>query len=299
VTEQIDGQALAQWRRMAQQQAQRQGLDPKELDWLLQHCTGLDRLALYLETFSTQSAIPSSHSLDTLKALWQRRLQDRFPVQYLLGKAPWRQFWLQVSPAVLIPRPETELLIDIVQEQMERPENQALADGAWVDLGTGSGAIALSLADLLPRATLYAVDRSPEALAVAQQNSQDWGLSERIQFVPGSWWEPLAQLRGQVAGMVSNPPYIPRPEIPQLQPEVARHEPRIALDGGWDGLDCLKHLVDTAPAYLQSGGLWLVELMAGQAPQIQTCLEQQGCYHSVQIQRDLAGIERFVLAYRC
>ncbi|WP_353672359.1 peptide chain release factor N(5)-glutamine methyltransferase [Synechocystis sp. LKSZ1] len=299
MTEWIDGQALAQWRRMAQQQAQDQGLDPKELDWLLQHCTGLDRLALHLETFTTQTAIPANHNLDALKALWQRRLQNRYPVQYLLGKAPWRQFWLRVSPAVLIPRPETELLIDIVQEQLERPENQALARGNWVDLGTGSGAIALSLADLLPQAPLYAVDKSPEALAVAQQNSQDWGLSEQIQFLQGSWWEPLAQLRGQFAGMVSNPPYIPRQEIPQLQPEVARHEPIAALDGGLDGLDCLNQLVDTAPDYLQAGGLWLVELMAGQAPLIQARLEEQGCYHSIQIRRDLAGIERFVLAYRC
>ena len=284
---------------MAQRQSQCQGIDPRELDWLIQHCTELDRLALRLETFATQAAIPASHSLEALDRLWQRRLQDRYPVQYLLGKAPWRQFWLQVSPAVLIPRPETELLVDLVQEELADGKHQALVKGAWVDLGTGSGAIALGLADLLPRATLYAVDRSSEALAIARQTSHQAGLSQRITFYQGSWWQPLPHLRGQVAGMVSNPPYIPCQEIRQLQPEVARHEPSTALDGGLDGLDCLNHLVDSAPDYLQAGGLWLVEVMAGQAPLIQARLEQQGHYHSIQSRRDLAGIERFVLAYRC
>jgi release factor glutamine methyltransferase len=119
-----------------------------------------------------------------------------------------------------------------------------------------------------------------------------------IQFYEGSWLQPLAHLKGQLSGMVANPPYIPSAMVPALQPEVARHEPHLALDGGIDGLDCLRHLVTTAPDYLQSGGIWLVETMAGQANTVVALLEQQGSYHQMQIHSDLAGIDRFVLAYR-
>ncbi|MBD0341341.1 MAG: protein-(glutamine-N5) methyltransferase, release factor-specific, partial [Microcoleus sp. Co-bin12] len=110
--------------------------------------------------------------------------------------------------------------------------------------------------------------------------------------------EPLAFLKGQVSGMVSNPPYIPSSTVLTLQPEVVRHEPHLALDGGFDGLDCIRHLVETAPDYLESGGVWLVEMMAGQAEAVADMLESHGSYGKVQIFSDLAGIARFALAYR-
>jgi len=165
-------------------------------------------------------------------------------------------------------------------------------------LGTGSGAIAIGLASVFPSAKIHAVDRSASALAIAQSNAQNLGYGDRIQFYLGDWWEPLASLEGQVSGMVSNPPYIPSSLIPQLQPEVANHEPHSALDGGDDGLDCICHLVATAPNYLRSGGVWLIELMAGQAEAVCELLWQQGNYIDVRVYADLAGIERFALAYR-
>ncbi len=144
----------------------------------------------------------------------------------------------------------------------------------WADLGTGSGAIALGLATAFPQAQIHAVDVSPAALAIAHRNAETYGLGDRIHGHLGRWFEPLAHLAGQLSGMVSNPPYIPNADVPHLQPEVARHEPHLALDGGSDGLDCVQILIDAAPNYLVSGGLWLVELMQGQATTVAQRLHQ-------------------------
>lgn len=292
----VEGQALADWRKKAQAEAIAAQIAPEEVDWLLQHCTDLDKLSLRLGTFAGKDRIACTYSLTVLNQIWQRRIVERCPIQYLVGAAPWRHFLLQVSPSVLIPRPETELLIDLVLAQVRH--YPALATGNWVDLGTGSGAIALGLASVLPQASIHAVDQSTDALAIAVSNAQKYDLADRIQFYQGSWWQPLTTLRGKIAGMVSNPPYIPSSDLPGLQPEVAHHEPRLALDGGEDGLTAIRYLINTAPAYLQSQGLWLIEMMAGQAPQVETLLREQGSYDAIQIFKDLAGIERFALALR-
>ncbi|HEY9624359.1 MAG TPA: peptide chain release factor N(5)-glutamine methyltransferase [Crinalium sp.] len=293
----ISGQDLWQWRSRAREQAVAAAISPDEVDWLLQEIAGLDRLALRLSTFKNQPELDVTRSLDELDRLWQRRLETRAPVQYLAGTTPWRQFLLAVSPAVLIPRPETECLIDLVVNAIASGHS-TLAEGHWADLGTGSGAIAIALADALPRAIIHAVDRSEAALAIARLNAQRLGLGDRIEFHLGSWFEPLAHFKGQLSGMVSNPPYIPHGLIPTLQPEVAQHEPHLALDGGTDGLDAIRDLVAIAPTYLKPGGLWLIEMMAGQADTVADLLQQHGCYRDISIHTDLAGIERFALAFR-
>ncbi len=287
----ISGLDLWQWRQQAQA-ADAELAD--ELDWLLQ-AAGLDPLSLRLESFK-HSELRLNWSLAELDQLWQRRIQAKVPVQYLAGETAWRQFLLTVSPAVLIPRPETELLIDLAKILATAAPAQ-LQTGHWADLGTGSGAIALGLAAAFPAATVHAVELSAAALQIAQQNAARLGLS--VQFYQGSWFAPLTQLRGQLSAMVANPPYIPQAMIAELQPEVAQHEPHLALDGGLDGLDCIRKLVEAAPAFLIPGGLWLVELMAGQARDVVQLLEQQGEYHLIQIHLDLSGIQRFVSAYRC
>jgi release factor glutamine methyltransferase len=288
----ISDLSLGSWRSTARQLAIDHNVPVEEVDWLLRELTGLDRLALRQALLQTQPvALPIS--VADLTQLWQRRIYDRVPVQYLAGTAPWRQFTLQVSPAVLIPRPETELLIDLA---IAATQNSPTPH--WADLGTGSGAIALGLATAFPRAQIHAVDCSPAALTIAQANANSYGLSDRIQFYSGSWLQPLAAWQGQLSGLVANPPYIPSQMVRSLEPEVAQHEPHLALDGGTDGLDCVRHLVETAPHYLRSGGVWLVELMAGQALAVADLLRHQGSYHEIQIHPDLAGIDRFVLAYR-
>lgn len=292
----MSGQSLWQWRLTAREQAIAANVPVDEVDWLLQDLAGLERLSLRLETFKASETIQLARSLSALTVLWQQRLQERVPVQYLTGVAPWRQFLLNVSPAVLIPRPETECLIDLAIAAVR--STPPLTHGHWVDLGTGSGAIALGLALAFPDATIHAIDRSAAALEIAQSNAQQLNLVDRIKFYEGSWLQPLDHLKGQLSGIVANPPYIPSEMVPALQPEVARHEPHLALDGGADGLDCIRPLVATAPAYLQSGGVWLVEMMAGQAIAVADLLQQQGSYRQIQIYPDLAGIDRFALAYR-
>jgi release factor glutamine methyltransferase len=205
---------------------------------------------------------------------------------------------LAVSPAVLIPRPETEDLVDLAVAAAKNSWVTQLERGHWADLGTGSGAIAIGVADTFPAAMIHAVDYSFEALAIAHKNAQQLGFADRIHFYQGSWWEPLFSLKEQISGMVSNPPYIPSSLVSQLQPEVAKHEPHLALDGGADGLDCIRHLIETSPAYLRPGGVWLIEMMAGQAPTVAELLQNQGSYCKIQIHTDLAGIERFASAYR-
>ncbi|MEH2304956.1 peptide chain release factor N(5)-glutamine methyltransferase [Nostoc sp.] len=287
----VSGLQLWQWRNAALEAAIATDVPTMEVDWLLLEVAGLDRLALRLESFKNWPQIQLQLPLEKLDQLWQRRLNDRLPVQYIVGVTPWRNFQIAVSSAVLIPRPETESLIDL-----------ALAasgvSGHWADLGTGSGAIAIGLADVLPTATIHAVDYSLEALAIARTNAANLGFADRIKFYQGSWWEPLAFLKGQFSGMVSNPPYIPTSTLPTLQPEVVNHEPHLALNGGGDGLDCIRHLIEISPSYLQSGGVWLIEMMAGQADAVRELLQSQGSYCKIQIHADLAGIERFALAYK-
>ncbi|MEH1917052.1 peptide chain release factor N(5)-glutamine methyltransferase [Nostoc sp.] len=288
----VSGLQLWQWRNAALEAAIATDVLPMEVDWLLLEVAGLDRLALRLESFKNWPQIQLQLPLEELEQLWQRRLNDRLPVQYIAGVTPWRQFKIAVSSAVLIPRPETECLIDLAEASTSN------TSGHWADLGTGSGAIAIGLADALPKATIHAVDYSLEALAIAQANADNLGFADRIKFYQGSWWEPLTFLKGQFSGMVSNPPYIPTSTFPTLQPEVLNHEPHLALDGGADGLDCIRHLVEISPSYLQPGGVWLIEMMAGQADEVRELLQNQGNYCNIQIHADLAGIERFALAYR-
>lgn len=289
----ISGQELSQWRQQAIADLAQAQLSPKEVDIFLQAVTDLDTLSLRLQSFREREKIPLSYSWSEITKRWQKRLQARVPLQYLLESVVWRNFTLKVSPEVLIPRPETELLIDIVGETVRGDDG-----GIWVDLGTGSGAIAIGLASILTKAEIYAIDYSQTALAIAKENIINTGFADRIILKQGSWWTPLEKWQGQISGMLSNPPYIPSAEILDLQIEVREHEPRLALDGGEDGLTALRYLVATAPDYLRSGGLWLVEMRAGQGEKVAQMLENQGNYRQIQIINDLAGFDRFVLAER-
>lgn len=200
-------------------------------------------------------------------------LQERVPFQYLLAAAHWRDLVLAVGPGILVPRPETELMIDLAAAALE--SNPAVGALPWADLGTGSGALAIAAAQLLqqhakdtpqtPSASsddhnhqqqqqaasveaaaaqprVYAVDLSPTAVAYATSNAEACGVQGAVQAVQGSWFEPLQHLKGQLGGVLSNPPYIPRSDIESgLQAEVALHEPMTALDGGpGEGMDSLQ-----------------------------------------------------------
>ncbi len=295
------GAEIWHWRQWAKEQLQpldsefRSDLEA-ELDFLLQAVSSLDRLALRLESYRDQTSIPLEQSLAALTQVWQKRLQSRQPLQQLLGAASWRHFSLKVTPDVLIPRPETESLIDIAVEAGQA--HPSLQMGHWADLGTGSGAIAVGLATAFPQVRVHAVDWSVEAVAIATQNAQAHNFKDQIHFYQGSWLTPLDAFQRQLSGIISNPPYIPSGMVPELQPEVAWHEPHLALDGGEDGLDALRHIIAEAPQYLCSGGILLLEMMAGQDQKVYELLAQQGQYGQIQLHHDFAGIARFAQAYR-
>lgn len=286
-------QVILTWRSQAKAAAREMGISPQEVDILLRELAGVDRLTL---AQSPEDEIELAVSLAQLTAQWQKRVQTRQPLQQLLGRTTWRNWEILVSPDVLIPRPETEQIIDIVASQLSTAPQ--IAAGHWADLGTGSGILACGLADLCPQAMIHAVDCSAAALAIAAQNVRNLGFMKRVTLHHGSWWTPLAAWRGQLQGMVSNPPYIPSDLIVTLEPEVRTHEPHLALDGGGDGLSAIEHLIHHAPEYLQPGGLWLIELMQGQAAEVVHRLHHHSAYEGVQIITDWSGQARFVLAFR-
>lgn len=251
-----------------------------ELDWLILTLTPLTALDLRL-----RSSAYDRFDWSFLDKLWQKHINEGVPLQYLAGKTLWRDLELTVNEAVLIPRPETELIIDIVKDR-------AKPRGNWCDLGTGSGAIAIGLALAFPQIKIFAVDISPAALKVAQTNIDRYHLTHRVFCLSGNWFAPLEP---GLEGMVSNPPYIPSQRIETL-PAVVKQEPLLALDGGKDGLSGIHHLVKAGKKYIKEGGFWLVEVMAGQAETVADMLLQNN-YRDVVIHSDLQKIDRFVSAF--
>ncbi|XP_014634519.1 release factor glutamine methyltransferase isoform X4 [Glycine max] len=197
--------------------------------------------------------------IDELYCLWKQRIHERRPFQYVVGCEHWRDLVLSVQEGVLIPRPETELIVDFVYDVVS--ENEDLKSGVWADLGTGSGALAIGIGRVLRSegGRVVATDLSPVAVAVAAYNVQRYCLQDKIELREGSWFEPLKDMEGKLVGLVSNPPYIPSKDISGLQAEVGRHEPRVALDGGTDGMDALLHLCDGAGLMLKPGGFFAFE----------------------------------------
>jgi release factor glutamine methyltransferase len=193
-----------------------------------------------------------------------------------------------VSPATLIPRPETELLVDFALEILGACEEDRPA--VMVDVGAGSGCLSIAALKNCPRARAVAVDISPEALTVARINSVRIGVSDRIRFVQGNL---LDGIRERVQLIVSNPPYIESGQIADLQPEVALHEPRLALDGGADGFAIIRKIVKSAVSVLNRGGWLALECAQGQSLQVAKLYSSAGLA-SIRIVNDLAGIQRMV-----
>ncbi|XP_021321866.1 uncharacterized protein LOC8070157 isoform X2 [Sorghum bicolor] len=193
--------------------------------------------------------------LEDLEAMWLRHVRERTPFQYVVGNEHWRDLVVAVAEGVLIPRPETEAVVDMVRAV------EGFADGWWADLGTGSGAIAVAVArELGAHGRVFATDVSEVAIDVARLNVQRYGVQDKVEIRHGSWFEPLQDLKGKLMGVISNPPYIPTDDLPGLQPEVGWHEPKLALDGGKDGLEHLLHLCEGLSSVLEPGGFFVFEI---------------------------------------
>jgi len=270
-----------------------EGLPSPRLDSevLLMHLLNLDRTQLYL----AYERELSFREEKLYQELLGKRLK-RVPVAYLIGKKEFMSLEFQVDSRVLIPRPETELLVEAVLAEIAKysPRGQVL------DLGTGSGAIALSLAFYCPDSLVFALDYSPAALEVAQKNALALGLGKRVRFLLGDLWEGLPkELQNQCFQViVSNPPYISQREMEVLEREVAEYEPYLALRAGEDGLDFYRRISQGLPFYLAPGGLVALEVGRGQAFWVQALLKEQGIFAGTKILEDYAGIARIVLAWR-
>jgi len=279
-----------------------------ETELLLGHALSLPRIELYLN-YSRQMR---QEELARFKVLLKRRLTGE-PVQYVVGSAAFMLAEFEVDPSVLIPRPETEALTEVAIRMLEegglarRRRGEAagalerVSDGAeamLADVGTGSGVIAVTMAQVFPVARVFASDSSPDALEVAARNAERAGVGDRVEFLEGELLAPLERegLSGRLAGLVSNPPYVRTGDIETLPPEVRDFEPRGALDGGPDGLDCLRVMAQDGPAMLASSGAIALEVGDGQAAAVAAML--RAGLGSAAIEKDYAGRDRIVSGRR-
>lgn len=228
--------------------------------------------------------------------LFQRLVElrlARWPLAYLTGHREFYGLELRVNRAVLIPRPETELLVDAARERAAQLAGRLGRAGLTVaDVGTGSGAVAIALARHLPHATIYAVDSSDLALRVAAFNCRCHGVDSRVHLLHG---DLLESLPGPVELIAANLPYVATGEFAELMPEVRDYEPRVALDGGPDGLDVVRRLLAQAPKHLNPGGSVLLEIGAGQGAAARELARDAFPGAQVDVLQDLAGHERVVV----
>jgi release factor glutamine methyltransferase len=255
---------------------------------LLGHIVGASRTLVRLHTDRELGGAEA----DWLQTLVERRSQ-REPLPYVLGEQQFMGLGFAVDRRALIPRWDTECLVERCVARLERA-----AEPVWVaDVGTGSGAIAVSLAHLLPEARVWAVELDPDTLALARSNGQRNGVDDRLTWLQGDLGEPLlaAGLAGRLAAVVANLPYIPTGDIAGLAPEVRDHEPRAALDGGADGLDLLRRFAPQAEALAREGGLVVLECGDHQATAVRRLYEEATALEWLEVVRDLGGRERGVV----
>jgi release factor glutamine methyltransferase len=254
---------------------------------LLSFCLGCERL----EFFKKPTRVISTETLAAFRKLLNRRLQWE-PVAYLTCRKEFWSFALEVNDSVLIPRPDTEI---IVEEALDIYRNFYSLPMRILDIGTGSGAIALALASEIEDAKVMATDISAAALALAQKNSVALGLEERIVFRQGNLFEPVDGLFDII---VSNPPYIAANDYEELPVSVKAFEPRGALWAGESGLEFYDKLIYQAAAYLKKNGWLLLEIGAKQESGVREILEASCCYDSIDLRRDYAGLPRVIKARR-
>jgi release factor glutamine methyltransferase len=257
----------------------------REAELIVSHCLGIDRLHIYKEN----PDIPGNILLQIYEYL--RRRVAREPLQYIIGYTEFHGLKIKVGPGVLIPRPETELL---VEEAIKTVHNSHFTSLRILDLCTGSGCIALALAREFPDAQVYGTDTSELALTYARENA-DRNRMQNVTFLKGSLFDPLKNSDLKFDVIISNPPYIKRHEITNLQPEITDWEPGEALDGGEDGLDYYKMLIPEAGNYLKENGYLVLEIGIGQSDEVKWMAEEAG-FQDIIVIRDYSGIERILIA---
>lgn len=256
-----------------------------DVELLLGKVLGLDRIGLIVQSERPLSAA----ELSRFRELFKRRRAGE-PVAYLLGEREFFGLMLKVDARVLVPRPDTERLVEVA---LERTRARSML-GSALDLCTGSGCVAIAFARQRPTWSVTASDVSADALAVATENAHRTGAIRNLRLLQGSLFDAVP---GQRFDLISaNPPYIAAGELAELPVDVRQFEPRLALDGGPDGLDLVREIVAAAPEHLTPGGLFALEIGADQGPRALEILRQRGL-RDVELARDLGGRDRVVSGY--
>ncbi|OQX28306.1 MAG: protein-(glutamine-N5) methyltransferase, release factor-specific [Desulfobacteraceae bacterium IS3] len=251
---------------------------------LLSHALQCKRIDLYLRYDQPLC----KNELALFKSLIKRRI-SREPVAYIVGKKDFWSLELEITGDVLIPRPETECVVETAISLLPPDVPKRI-----LEIGTGSGAIVLALASEQPGNVFFASDRSVKAVEIARKNAFRNNLGERVHFFAGDWFAPLRTDMPLFDMILSNPPYIRRGMIPQLAPEICKYEPSAALDGGPDGLAALRHIIRSAYSYLADGGHLLLEIGYDQKDAVQKIAAGCGYYEDISVIKDYGGHDRVV-----
>jgi len=255
-----------------------------DAEWLLAGLLGVGRVAVRLDPAGAVPELLAERYGDAV-----RRRARREPLQRILGWEEFRGLRVLLTDAVLVPRPETEALVEWALALLPARGGRRLRA---VDLGTGSGCIACALAAERPDLDVVAIDVSPAAAAVAQENANALGLAARIRVVAADLLDGVRDLGADL--IVSNPPYLPTGLVPELPPEVRTHEPIVALDGGADGLALIRRIAASAHGALRASGVLVVETAGGPQATAAAALLRTADFAEVAVRADLAGVERFV-----
>jgi release factor glutamine methyltransferase len=258
-------------------------------EMLLAHALGLNRVDLYVQ----YDRPLEPQELKDFKELIRRRLH-REPVAYITGE---RGFWsldLKVTPDVLIPRPETEVLVEETLSLI--PPEPSPMPLRILDLGTGSGAIILSLASERPSHSFYGTDNSHKALAVAEENCRRHALLGKVILLHGHWFDAVKDRPGGFDLIVSNPPYVPDADFEVLAPEITQYEPRQALQAGPDGLNAIRIIIEEGADYLTAGGWLLLEISPDQRTSVEALISASGRYKDLSVTKDYNGLDRVIRA---
>jgi len=266
------------------------GGDQPSFSVLLDCIGGISSSDLNLKIINPKEDIHLEKNLEFLESVWDDHLLKSCPIQYLCGITFWRDLKLKVTNKVLIPRPETELIVDIVFNIFREKSEKLI----FAELGTGSGAISIALALAYPLWDGIATDIDKDALEIATKNYKNFSKHSNLKFYCGNWWSPLESFKGKLDLAVANPPYIPKDTYEKLPKEVKNIEPKVALLGGEDGLKHIREIIQKAPIFLKEKGWLILENHFDQAEKVKQLLIKNK-FTSIEIVKDLSGIGRFTI----
>ena len=266
------------------------GGDQPSFEFLLDCIGGISTSDLNLKILNPKANLHLKKNLEFLESVWEDHLLKSCPIQYLCGITYWRDLKLKVTNKVLIPRPETELIVDIVFNIFKKKSEKLF----FAELGTGSGAISIALALAYPLSEGVATDIDQDALEIANKNYINSSKQSNLKFYCGNWWSPLESFKGKLDLAISNPPYIPKDTYEKLPKEVKNFEPKVALLGGEDGLKHIREIIQKAPLFLKEKGWLILENHFDQGEKVKQLLIKNK-FTSIEIVKDLSGIGRFTI----